>query len=58
MNGFYLHSFFRSLSILGRCLKNLNTPAPKIGALQIGSKTQMAIFLKTLGFSLNFSNLW
>jgi hypothetical protein len=38
--------FIRSLSTLGRCSVNLNSPTAKIGTLEIGPKTQNGNFLK------------
>jgi hypothetical protein len=35
LNGFYLYSVFKILSIIDPCPVNLNILAPKIGALQI-----------------------
>jgi hypothetical protein len=46
LEGFYFYSVFRSLSILGQCLVNINILAPKIGALHRGLQAQNTDFLK------------
>jgi hypothetical protein len=50
LNGWtdFIHiNYLRVPSAIGRCLMNMNILAPKIGALQMGTKTQNDIFLKT-----------
>jgi hypothetical protein len=49
LDGFYSYSVFSSSSI-GRCPMNVTIPAPKLGALQMGFKTQNGDFLE------NYSN--
>jgi hypothetical protein len=46
LDGFYKYSVFTSLSGIGRCPVNINISAPKIGALQMGLKTQNGDFLE------------
>jgi hypothetical protein len=45
LDGFYSYSAFKSSSILGKCLMNLNL-APKTGAVQIDLKTRNDDFLQ------------
>jgi hypothetical protein len=40
------NSAFKGLSTIGQCPVNINIPAPKIGDLQMGAKTQNADFLE------------
>jgi hypothetical protein len=44
LNGFYSHSFFKSLSFIGGCPVNINNPNPKAGAFQGVTKTQNCNF--------------
>jgi hypothetical protein len=39
LDGFYSHSVFKSLSVIGWCLVNTNIVAPKTGALLSGPET-------------------
>jgi hypothetical protein len=47
--GWFLFIFgFKSLSILGQCIMNMNIPGKKIEALQMGPKTQNHDFIKNV----------
>jgi hypothetical protein len=46
LDGCYSYLILLILSIIDQFLKNMNIPAPKVGALQMGSKTQNVNFLK------------
>jgi hypothetical protein len=47
LDGFYSCAVFKSFSIIGQSLLNLNNPALEIRALQAGTKHIMAIISKT-----------
>jgi hypothetical protein len=40
LDGFYSYLIFKSLTSIGRCPMDMNIPAQKIRALQMGPKTQ------------------
>jgi hypothetical protein len=44
LDGFYSYSVFESLSIIGRCLLNMNILVPKIRALKMGLEKQDSDF--------------
>lgn len=44
MNEFYSYSVFKSLSTTDRCTGDMNIPAQKISAFQMGHKTQNGDF--------------
>jgi hypothetical protein len=43
---FFSYSVFKSLSLTGQCLVNMDIPAPKTEALQMSPKTQISDFHK------------
>jgi hypothetical protein len=46
LDGFYSYLELKSLSTVGRCSVNLNSPAPKLETLERGPKTQNGNFLE------------
>jgi hypothetical protein len=52
-DGFYSYSVYKSSSRIHQCPMNVNIPAPKLWALQMGSETQNGDFLENKRFWLN-----
>jgi hypothetical protein len=50
LDGFYLYSVLKSLSVIGQCLVNMNILAPKIEVCQMRPKKQRP-FLKKNGYN-------
>jgi hypothetical protein len=47
LDKFYSYLVFKSLFVIERCPVSMNIPGTKLGALQMGFKTQTVIFPKT-----------